>query len=255
MRKWVLFICGVMLLVGCQKNEPIADDKPQESQFNWDKKYLGNEAIDVSDEDYLTLFQQASEEGETLGYTPILVEVSNTLEENVSFVKEKYGTYGDMQKALLKKADKVNMEDDFAKYEKDNKAFAQWTKAKSNVASFEAFSEVTLLSDTIYMVKVEDDPYRVFAYVPMGGFNDCLSNEQLIATFKLWYEQFGIVPVSIGFDNVQFYFTQELSDKQIKTLAKQLYFVNQDSVEMEYPSLADMMKGIKNSSCWMLWWD
>ena len=257
MRRWVIIIFSALLLVGCQsKVEPKGNERLSKSDFDWNKTYLGMEAMDVSNDSYLDIFKETYEEGKQLGYTPFLVEVSPTLEEAVKMEKENHGSYKKMHKQLIKEAQSINMLEYFEKEAKTDENYASWLKQKSATTSYEAYSEITLLADTIYIVKVDSDKvYDVFAYLPIGGFNDCLTSTQLLATFKLWYEEFKIIPVSIGYDNVQLYFSESLDDKQIETFAKQMYFVDNEVIGYGYPSLEDLEKGIKNSSCWSLWWD
>ncbi len=256
MKKWMIVLSVAFLLIGCQKQATEEKQENKESAFDWNKQYLGLDAMDVSEENYVELYQEAYEEGLELGYTPILVEVSETLEESVGFSKEEYGSYQKMHKALKKEAAKLKMEDYFEQEASKDTYFDLWVKSDSRVNSYEAYTEITLLSDSIYLVKMDTkNPYDVFAYIPMGGYNDCLSNPQLIATFQLWYEQFGIVPVSIGYDNVQVTFSKELDKKQREQFGKQLYFVNKAILDFGYETLEDVMKGVEHSACWMLWWD
>lgn len=48
------------------------------------------------------------------------------------------------------------------------------------------------------------EPWKIFAYLPFGNWNDCPANPELMAISKYWYEEYGAVPGTFTSDQLEY---------------------------------------------------
>lgn len=256
MRRFLLVLCIVVFLLGGCSSSEQEENIVNDSQF--DEKYLNLSAMDISKEDQLVeLFEKQSKTAKTRKENVIIVGKNNILKDTVEAEKKTYGSYQKMYQGIMDAAAEVDVDNYFAKLRESNQKFLkQWEENSSSVDSYQAYSDLFMLSDESYLVSIPDDsPYNVFAYLPFGGFNGCPGNAQLLAVFKYWYEEYGIVPAAITYDSVQITFTKTLSKQEVNLLAEEILLLNIEVQSMEYPTKEDLVKGLKHSSYWLFWWN
>lgn len=256
MRKILLSLCAIVcLLSGCSDNnqKEVVKDNEQLSE-----KYLNLMAMDISNEDQLVkLFEKETKEAKTRDENVVIVGKDEVLKDYIQSKKKTVGSYQEMYEKIINAAAEIDVDDFFKTLSNRNeKILKTWTKDKSAVDSYEAYSDLFVMSDEAYLINIPDEhPYNVFAYLPIGNYNECPSSEQLLAVFKHWYENYGIIPAVVTYDSVQITFTKTLTDEQIEQLAEEFLLLNPEVQSMEYPTKEDLVKGLKHSKYWMFWWD
>ena len=111
--------------------------------------------------------------------------------------------------------------------------------------------------EKIYIAKIPTEkPYEVFAYVPVGGFDECPDNTIHIAIAKYWYEKYGAVPVCIGNDYIQYKVKQPIKDSEkLEELSMEQYLYCGDIIWQGLESLNNLKTSLGNSTIWYFWWE
>lgn len=100
-----------------------------------------------------------------------------------------------------------------------------------------------------------DQPWKVFAWLPMGGWNECPDPIRMMAVAKYWYEQYGAVPVAVTHDTVEFSVPAPVPTEQAMNLAEEMYFFCMDIVDQGVETLGALADGLRQSTHWYFWWD
>lgn len=95
------------------------------------------------------------------------------------------------------------------------------------------------------------DPWQVFGWIPMGGWNDCPEPAAMMAVAKHWHEAYGAVPACITRDTVVFYLPKGLGRRDSRQAAREHLAFCPDSGE----SLDALARQIRGSHYWYFWWD
>ncbi len=108
----------------------------------------------------------------------------------------------------------------------------------------------------LYLAKLPvQNPWEVLAWLPFGGWNDCPAPEDMMAVLKYWYEKYGAVPVCIGFDTLELYVPEPVSEADALELAKEQYAFCTDIVDQGIGSVTALAEELKKSTIWFFWWD
>lgn len=99
-------------------------------------------------------------------------------------------------------------------------------------------------------------PYEIFAYLPMGGWNDCPCNEALISIARLWFEKFSAVPKILGADSLEFALPQPVHENEAKDLAIRQYAFCPSIIEgSENITIGSHAQSLTKSNVWFFWWN
>lgn len=260
MRKLSVCISMIALvLTSCASINQDEKDKIDDNYIDkFNEQYMNLSVLDVSKEDDLSaLFEKENKEAIKRGYSVVIIEKDDILKDYIELVKDEYGSYEKMYKEIKADADGVNVENFFNENKEMNKAlFSEWENGKSKIKSYEAYNDLYVLSDNIYLAMIPSEhPYDVFAYIPMGNFNECPNNDKLLAIFQHWYEEYGVIPAIITYDSVHIALSKPLSDDEIEQLAEEILLLNLETQYSAYSTKEDLVKGLKHSKYWMFWWD
>lgn len=260
MRKIIVCISMIALLLsGCSSANQNENDKVDDNYIDkFNELYMNLSVLDISNEDDLSaLFEKENKEAIKRGYSVVIIEKDDILKDFIELVKDEYGSYEKMYEEIKTDAKEVEVESFFNKYKEMNKAlFSEWKKGKSEIDSYEAYNDLYVLSDNIYLAMIPSEhPYDVFAYIPMGNFNECPNNHELLAVFRHWYEEYGVIPAIITRDSVHVALSKTLSDDEIEQLAEEILLLNMETQNFAYSTKEDLVKGLKHSKYWMFWWD
>lgn len=98
--------------------------------------------------------------------------------------------------------------------------------------------------------------YEIFAYLPMGGWNACPSNDNLIAISRLWQEKYGALPAVLSCDSLEYQLPKSISETDAKDLAiKQYAFCPSLIEESDGITISSHAQALKLSTVWYFWWD
>lgn len=105
----------------------------------------------------------------------------------------------------------------------------------------------------LYLVEVPvKEPWEVFAYIPMGGWNECPKAEEHMAIAKYWYEKYGASVAYISNDVIEYYLPQPVTGNTMPLAEEHLGY----SVDiLQGNNLASLASQLKGSSIWYFWWD
>ena len=100
-------------------------------------------------------------------------------------------------------------------------------------------------------------PWEIFAWLPLGNWNECPDTPDLMAAAKYWFEQHGAVPAAMTHDELEFDLPSPISrDKAMDVALEQYGFcpdiVDQEPEEATVGALADVLR---QSTVWYFWWD
>lgn len=209
-------------------------------------------------------YLSAYERGKREGFTPVFIaaqeNVLDMLESNI----EEYNWNDIFSKGLidaklfLKKRlddyfsdicedDEISIEEiygDFGNGEKNN-CFSSWREY-----GFKKTYEL------IYAEIPTENPWEIFKWLPIGGWNDCPDAEDMMSVSKLWYEEYSAVPALITSDTLEYYLPVAIVDRdKAFEIAKQSFAFCQDIVDQGCGAIKVLADSITKSNVWYFWWD
>lgn len=97
-------------------------------------------------------------------------------------------------------------------------------------------------------------PEDIFAWIPVGGWNECPELDTHVAFVRNWYEKYGALPASITEDAIEYVVRKPLDKIEAKRVACEQYAYSPDIVEQgtPLPCLADLLS---RTRVWFFWWD
>ena len=100
-------------------------------------------------------------------------------------------------------------------------------------------------------------PWEIFAYLPFGGWNECLNTPELMAVAKYWFEKYDAVPAAISHDELEFLLPTPVSQEQAMENAVEQYGFCPDIVvqEQDDPTVGNLADTLWQSTVWYFWWD
>ncbi len=99
-------------------------------------------------------------------------------------------------------------------------------------------------------------PWKVFAYLNYGEWNDCPSAQIHSALHRIWHSAYGAEPVTMAFDTVECRVTRcpEQPEEALE-LARLHYRYCPDIVDQGVETLTALAEQLMNSRTWYFWWD
>lgn len=99
------------------------------------------------------------------------------------------------------------------------------------------------------------NPWKVFAWLPFGGWNECPLPEEQVMISRYWYQKFGAVPAALSHDILEFV-AQPLRDKSAAVgLALEQYAYCPDIIDQGMQMVGILANTLTKSSVWSFWWD
>jgi hypothetical protein len=101
-----------------------------------------------------------------------------------------------------------------------------------------------------------DAPWKVFAWLPFGNWNDVPNDSQLTAVFRRWFEKFGAVPAVVSSDVIEFWIDQPITDSVVASeLAMEMFYLCPDIVDQGTETVENLASSLLNANVWYFWWD
>lgn len=213
----------------------------------------------MSPDEISQLWLDAYERGKQENFCPIILEVDDCFYDSLSSNAEWFDEvkFKEWQSKVLnsnpddgkiildERIERIKEEYDDTEWENDIIGKEENLTAINN---FE-ISEGTLL----YLVEVPvKEPWQVFAYLPMGGWNECPEAEEHLAVAKYWYEKYGAAVACISNDTIQYYLPQPVVGDTMPLAEEHLGYCEDILQGDNLTSLASL---IKKSKIWYFWWD
>lgn len=231
----------------------------------------------ADDDPLLAAYEEARQEGLREGFTPVLVKVDDTLMEclvmNADEENEPDFTLSAVRayRARLLSEALPDGKDCLQEWEMQRREEAEddgfpWddvlgerTGGEPNDRFSAYWNYETSLTDEVILAMIPTDKaWQVFAWLPMGNWNDCPDTPELMAVAKRWQEAFGAVPACISHDELEFLLPAPVSDPNAaQKLALEQYAFCPDRVEQceEDGSVGKLADSLTKSTVWYFWWD
>ncbi len=114
--------------------------------------------------------------------------------------------------------------------------------------------ETNMTHPTILAKIPVDEPWKVFAWLPFGGWNECPDTPTLMAVSKYWYERFGAVPAAITHDELEYILPEPIDDGSAIDTAIDQYGFCPDS-DQNHETVGELADELRQSTVWYMWWD
>lgn len=240
--------------------------------FDCEYEYFPNNTY----EEIMEKFEKYVEEGKEKGYFPVIVTVDETLLEcltmNVSEddefkiedareYRKKYisSVYSEGGKNIINDLINIRKEeaqDDDIDWEEE--IIGEFEEDENNILNFPIgfLNYRTNKPEELFIVKVPvKNPWEIFAWLPMGNWNECPTTSEHMAVSKYWFEKFGAVPISMTHDVVEYKVEKVITNKDIAMeTAIEMYGYCPD-IDQNFDSIGKYAGSLVNSSVWYFWWD
>ena len=98
------------------------------------------------------------------------------------------------------------------------------------------------------------EPWKIFAYLPFGGWNDCPGTPELMAISKYWYEEYGAVPGAFTNDELEYELPAPVPEDRAMEAAIQQYAFCPD-MDQNCDGVGSLADTLRQSRIWYFWWD
>ena len=196
------------------------------------------------------------EQGKKEGFIPVIVATDDIYFEQLEALLKcgGEGSISKIQKIVEKYHKKMLAEpvDDGKAYLEENHISAQWDEDEfDDEEVYEAEEEFTKNGYLVIVPVIE--PWRIWAYLPYGGWNACPKVAEHMAVSKYWYEQYGAYPAALSFDTIDYAVEKPVED--LEKLANEMGAYCFDIVEQGCETYSALAASLKNSRIWNFWWD
>lgn len=206
---------------------------------------------DISVQEAMKILDDARERGKQDGVCPVLLSVDRHFMESLAFIENNEeallsSPIADGQALLKARFD--NLKED---YEKEY----DWETDIVGTAKPDQ-PEIQFIFENCGLLLAEipvDEPWKVFAYLPFGGWNDCPETAEHMAIAKYWYEKYGAEVALIASETLFYKVAHPVVDDAMKLAEEQLAY-SADMLQ-DYENLSELAAVNKRSTLWRFWWD
>ena len=217
--------------------------------------------IDSKSDKIKQLWLDAYEKGKANGYCPVLLEIDDCFfdcldEKSEWFDKAKFSEWQsdvlssnlDGGQAFLRKRFDAVKED----WNDEKEWNIKVVGSDENIPPINDFG----ISDgsNVYLVEVPvKEPWQVFAYIPVGDWNECPAAEEHMAVAKYWNEKYGAVVAHISNDMIQYYLPEPVKGDTMPLAEEHMGYC--DDTVFQGENLTSLAAELKKSTVWCFWWD
>ena len=218
------------------------------------------------DDELTEAYREARQRGAARGFTPVLVHCDDLLLESIV---EAAGAdtegEGFSQRALedyrrsLLATPLPEAESLFSPVRAVTGADRAAMAEGGELAGFSAcWDERTGHTDFVLLAELPvKNPWEVFAWLPMGGWNACPGPLEMMAMAKVWAERYGAWPAAVSHDTLDFALPAPAPEADCLTLAAvQARFCPERVSDCgEGASLGRLAGDLARSAVWTFFWD
>lgn len=215
--------------------------------------------VDVPSPEIKQLWLDAYERGKQEGFSPVLLAVDSCFFDSLDDSSEWYDETKrqDWQSKMLASNlnDGASILHERMEQVKEEYSDAEW---KNDVVGtdedIEPINDFEIEEGTdLYLVEVPvKEPWKVFAYVPFGDWNECPKAEEHMAIAKYWYEKHGACAAYISNDVVEYYLPSSVMGDTMPIAEEHLGY---SADILQGNNLASLSSQLKKSTIWYFWWD
>lgn len=246
--------------------------------FDCEYEYFPNNTY----EEIMEKFEKYVEDGKEKGYFPVIVTVDETFLECFSFnvsddeefniedvrkYREKYisSIYSEGGENILRdlvnrrkeeaEDDEIDWEDEILGEFEDSgedrlNSPIGFLNYKTNKLDYKTNRPLEL-----FIVKVPvKNPWEIFAWLPMGNWNECPTTSEHMAISRYWFEKYGAIPMTITSDVLEYRIEKPVAIEEAMKLAVEMYGYCLD-IDQSYDTLGLLAGSLVDSSVWYFWWD
>lgn len=209
----------------------------------------------------MTRYLALRKEGIEKGFTPIIIP----LDRNMMFEE---GNFEEFYNEVIS-AEPISPEQWFKETVESDKEFYSVNENPEKIADLIEKNGIPESHDFIgyldfrkkctypvVIVKIpEKEPWKVFAYIPFGGWNECPTNEEIMYIAKYWFEKYGAVPAVISSDTLEFLAKPVEEADEAHKLANEMFVFCTDIVFQGVGYVGILEEMVKTSTTWYFWWD
>ena len=217
-----------------------------------DKSYSGQQITE--------LYLREYEKGKKHGYTPVILSCDDNLAE---ILEINSGDIEEYRNKLLSIASDNGMEFLRNRFEELIEDIKKYSGNTVNIyGDFDGtiepqvFIENSSSADLILAKIPTLNSWKVFAWIPFGGWNECPDADDMMAVCKYWYQLYKAVPAIISGDTLQMYCFDPVKNKSdaLKLAEEQYGFCN-DIIDQGMGEIKPLASLLTNSTVWSFWWD
>lgn len=222
---------------------------------------------DYKKEQILDLYISELKKGQGEGFTPVIVAAGSTLEEIIELNSEEYRTFEEYMTEILNHSFENGpdiLDERLRELEKDMAEadgydiYGEYSGKFNPCKCFLSIGKSDLNSDeTLVLFRIPvKEPWKVFAWIPFGGWNECPDPVDMIAVCKYWYEKFGAVPAVVKSNILEMYVLSPVNDIDTAfDIAKEQYGFCNDIVDQGTGTIKSLAETLVGSNVWYFWWD
>ncbi len=100
-------------------------------------------------------------------------------------------------------------------------------------------------------------PWEIFAWLPMGGWNECPDTSDMMAVARCWFERYGAVPSVMTCDTLDFELPSPIPVTDAMRLAREHYAFCPDVIDSAADEYNAGVLGaiLVKTRFWNFWWD
>ncbi|MDE7029050.1 MAG: DUF4253 domain-containing protein [Lachnospiraceae bacterium] len=210
-------------------------------------------------ETVMDAYWQAVKQGQSEGFTPVLVPSDDVLDEYLGILKNDDYKLEEVLKADLVSGEELlgNWYENYTEeFDLEEDGFDGEPDVIDSYSAFQDYRSGRTV-ETILVKVPTTRPWELVAYVPFGGWNDCPCVEEMMAVCKYWFEKYGAVPVTISHDVMEMRLPAPVPEKDVLQTAKEHFAFTTDRVYQctRTGTLAEVAASIRTSAIWYFWWD
>lgn len=211
----------------------------------------------------MRLYEQAKEEGKKKGFTPILLVPSETL---LKKIKDSKGVSFYLDEAKKHQGSEIlegYLEEIKECLKKEGETLEDVIDIVERGLELDEF--VGFLNEAwpgtleVILAKIPTKyPWEIFAWIPMGGWNECPPTEYIIPIMKHWYETYGFVPVVLTHEMIEGNVSKKpQTQEEAIAIGTQHYAFCPDLIEQccQDATIGQWADTLLQSYIWFFWWD
>lgn len=217
--------------------------------------------IEVPASEIKQLWLDAYGRGKREGFCPVLLEVDEVFYDSLDdksewFDKTKFHEWQSAMFGFEPKNGHIFLRKRFEAIKEDYGDGDDWEeKVVGTDEDFPSIDDFGISDGSnVYLVEIPvKEPWQVFAYIPMGDWNECPYAEEHMAVAKYWYEKYGAVVAHISNDMIQYYLPQPVKGETMHLAEEHMGYC--DDTVFQGENLTSLAAELKKSTIWSFWWD
>ncbi len=216
------------------------------------------------DTSLMTAYNEAVRQGAEKGFTPIIINVDNTLAEWFCDIVHDGKSAEQFRKELISQPSEGGSDIISAMWQQLAEDYGEdeeqlpdgEVKGGERLDRFISYSNYKGdYNETILAYIPTKNPYEVFAWLPFGGWNECPEAADMIKIARHWYEKYNAVPAVIGHDTLEFR-AVPLDESAAVLAAREQFAVCPDRVwQCGIDTIGALADTLIKSTVWYFWWD